>query len=82
MLPVETVADILGLVYCVKHPVGVVLHRCRENNDLVHLSHLSEELLTAWSDAEASLAIDLVVVYQCFIKIEHQCVAVGVLGLW
>ena len=78
MLPVEPIGDVLVFVNGVEDPVGVVLHRCRENDNFVQFGHLTEELYATGPDSEASLTVHLVVVDECLVHVQHKRVAGGV----
>ena len=69
MLPIESISDILVLIYRVEDPIGIVLHRSREDDYFIHFGHLSEELLATRSDAETPLAVHFVIVHERLIKV-------------
>lgn len=52
-----------GLIDAVDDPVGVVLHRSRENDDFVQLSHLFQKLEAARSNPEFAFATRFIVMY-------------------
>ena len=41
MLSIESISDILVLIYGVKYPIGVILHCRRKDDYFIHFGHLS-----------------------------------------
>lgn len=74
VLSVQPILDALRLVYLVQHPVGVILHGGREDNDLIDLGHFREELIAARPDEEGALAADFKVMDERLIQIQHKAV--------
>ena len=75
MLPVEPIGDILVFIDRVEDPVGVVLHRSRENDNFIHFGHLTEEFLATGPDSEAPLTVHFVVVDERLVQVQHERVA-------
>ena len=81
MLPVEPIGDILVFVDRVEDPVGIVLHRRREDDDFIHFGHLTKEFLAPWPDSETTLAVHFVIVHERLVQVQNQRVARGISGL-
>ena len=75
MLPVEPIGDILVFIDRVEDPVGVVLHRSRENDNFIHFGHLTEEFFATGPDSEAPLTVHFVVVDERLVQVQHERVA-------
>lgn len=70
VLPVQPVRDPLVWVELVQHPVGVVLHRGREYDQLIELGHFLQECFAARPHSEIAFAFAvLVVVDQSLIQV-------------
>ena len=49
MLPIETIFNIASVVYSVDDPVGIVLHCCGENDNLIILGELAQKFVAVRS---------------------------------
>ena len=74
VLPVKAVLDAAVAVDLVEYTVRVVLHRRREDDELVLLRHLLDELDAARSYEEVALRAHIEIVHKCLIEVEHECV--------
>lgn len=61
----------------IEYEVSIVGQRSGEDDYLVHLGHIDEELLSMGSNEKlASSLFELLVVYECFVQVEHESVLV------
>jgi len=76
VLPVQSERDATLFVNLVEHPVGVILHGCSEDHNLVDFAHLFQKLVAARAHSEATLPCRFIIVDERLVQVEHQGISV------